>query len=105
MAAGAQFDDFGLGSAAAHTMGKMGIKIFGPAFLRMAADAARQGFIGQGRAVAPHPLQGTVQAIGVAIFAGGQILGERFGILGCSGTMDAGLEFLNHVDVGKFLIG
>jgi hypothetical protein len=86
-------------------MGKMGVKIFGPAFLRVTADTARQGFIGQGRAVAPHPFQRAVHAIGVAIFAGGQILGKRFGLLRRSASMDTGLEFLNHVDVGKFLIG
>jgi hypothetical protein len=105
MAAGAQFDDFGLGSAAPHTMGKMGVKILGPAFLRMAADAACQGFIGQSRTVAPHSLQRHVQAIAVAVFAGWQILGKRFGLIDRSGPMDTGLKFLNHVDMRKFLIG
>jgi len=105
VAAGAQFYDFGLGPAAPHAMGKMGVKIFGPAFLRVAADTARQGFICQGGTVAPHPFQRAVHAIGVAIFAGGQILGKRFGLFSGSGSMHTGLEFLNHVDVGKFLIG
>lgn len=105
MAAGAQFYDFYLGPMSAHTMSKMGVKILGPAFLRVTADAAGQGFIGQGLALAPHPFQRGVRVIRVTIFAGGQILGKRFGIIGRSGSMDTGLKFLNHVDMRKFLIG
>ena len=105
MAAGAQFYNFGLGSVAPHAMGKMGVKIFGPVFFRVAADTTCQGFIRQGGAVAPHPLQRTVHAVGVAVFAGRQILWKRFGIFGRAGAMDAGIEFLDHVAVGKFLIG
>ena len=51
------------------------------------------------------PVQLVVHAIFVAVFAGGQIFGKKFGIFGRSGAMDAGIEFLNHVAVGEFLIG
>lgn len=105
MAAGAQPDNFSMGPAPAHAVRKMGVKILGPFLLGVTADAAGQGFIGQSRAVAPHPVQRDVHAIAVAVFAGGQILGKRFGIVGRSGPMDAIIKFLDHVDMRKFLIG
>ena len=71
MAAGAQFYDFGLGSGAPHTMGKMGVKILGPTFFGVTADTTGQGFMGQGLAFAPHPVQRDIHAICVTIFAGG----------------------------------
>jgi hypothetical protein len=105
MAAGAQLYDFGLGAAPPHAMSKMSVKIFGPVLLGVAADTPGQGFPGQGFASAPHAFRGGVHAIRVTVFAGGQILGIRFGIFGRPGPMDAGLKFFDHVDVGKLLIG
>ena len=104
MAAGAQSDDFRMGSVPAHAVRKMGIEILGPFLLGVTADAARQGFIRQGRAVAPHPVQLDIRVIAVAVFAGGQILGKRFGRFDGSGPMHAGLKFFDHVDMGEFLI-
>ncbi len=105
MTAGAQHYDFRLGPAAAHAVSKMGVKILSPLFLGVTADTAGQGFIGQGLAFTPHPVQQGVHAIRVTIFAGWQVLGKGFGFCGRSGSMDAGLKFINHVDVGKILIG
>ena len=105
MAAGTQFYNFCMGPVPAHAVRKMGVKILGPIFLRVTADTAGQGFIGQGCAVAPHPVQQGVHAVAVTVFAGGQILGKRFGVCGRSGSMDTGLKFIDHVDMGKLLVG
>ena len=105
MTAGAQLYDFRLGPGPAHAVCKMGVKILGPFLRGVTADTAGQGLIGQGLAFARHALQRDIHAIRVTIFAGGQVLGKGFGFCGRSGSMDTGLKFFNHVDVGKFLIG
>ena len=105
MAAGTQFYNFCMGPVPAHAVRKMGVKFLGPLLLCVTADTAGQGFIGQGLTLAPNPVQRGVRVIRVAIFAGGQVLGKRFGICDRSGSMDTGLKFFNHVDVGKFLVG
>ena len=46
MTAGAQFYDFGLGSAPSHAVSKMGVEILGPIFLGVTADTSGQGFVG-----------------------------------------------------------
>ena len=55
--------------------------------------------------LAPRPIQLVVHAVGVAVFAGRQILGERLGVLFRPGAMNTGIEFLDHVGMGEFLVG
>ena len=105
MAAGAQFYNFCMGSAPPHAMGKVGVKILGPIFLRVTADTAGQGFIGQRIAFAPYTVQRIVHAIVMTVLAGWQIIRKRFRIFGLSIAMYAGFVLFDHVCMRKFLKG
>ena len=91
-------------SAAPETVGEVGVHLFGPVLIRMAAPAAPKGFSGQSLTFAPYAGVGGIQPVAVAVGAGGKVLNKP-PVVETSLPVNAQVIFFDHPLVGKIQIG